>query len=105
MKRWIDTRCAAGEPGLVTCSALKRFYRDSLIDGRAQVRLLYLKADAAVLEQRLEQRTGHFMPASLLESQLATLEEPAPDEHPITVCVESTLEQTVAEALAALPRG
>ena len=44
------------------------------------------------------------MPASLLESQLKTLEEPTPDEHPITVCVESTLQQTVAEALAALPR-
>ena len=104
VKGWIDARVAAGEPGLVTCSALKRSYRDGLVDGRAQVRLLYLKANPAVLEERLEKRTGHFMPASLLESQIKTLEEPAPDEHPITVCVESTLDQTVAEALEALPR-
>ena len=104
VKGWIDARVEAGEPGLVTCSALKRSYRDGLVDGRAQVRLLYLKADPVVLEERLEKRTGHFMPASLLESQVRTLEEPAPDEHPITVCVESTLDQTVAEALQALPR-
>ena len=104
VRLWIDARIAAGEPGLVTCSALKRSYRDGLLDGRDDTRLLYLKADPAVLEERLEKRTGHFMPASLLESQLKTLEEPTPDEHPITVCVESTLQQTVAEALAALPR-
>ncbi len=104
VRRWIDARVEAQEPGLVTCSALKRFYRDGLIQGREQVRLLYLKANPVVLEARLEKRTGHFMPASLLESQLRTLEEPAPDEHPITVCVESSLDQTIAEALAALPR-
>ncbi len=104
VRRWIDARVAADEPGLVTCSALKRSYRDGLVDGRSTVRLLYLKADASVLEERLHRRTGHFMPADLLESQLATLEEPAADEYPITVCVESALAQTVAEALAALPR-
>ena len=104
VKRWIDARCEAGEPGLVTCSALKRSYRDGLIDHRPQVRLLYLQANPAVLEERLNNRTGHFMPASLLESQLRTLEEPSADEQPIRVCVESSLEQTVAEALAALPR-
>ena len=103
VRRWIDARVEAGEPGLITCSALKRRYRDGLIDGRKQVRLLYLRADPAVLRARLERRVGHFMPASLLDSQLQTLEEPAADERPITVCVESTLDQTVAEALAALP--
>ena len=102
IKGWIDARVAAGEPGLVTCSALKRSYRDGLVDHRGQVRLLYLKADPAVLQQRLEARVGHFMPASLLQSQLETFEEPASEERPIVVCVESTLDQTVAEALAAL---
>ena len=102
IKGWIDARVSAGEPGLITCSALKRSYRDGLVDHRGQVRLLYLKADPAVLKRRLEARVGHFMPASLLQSQLDTLEEPGCEERPIVVCVESTLDQTVAEALAAL---
>ena len=68
------------------------------------MRLLYLRANPAVLRARLEQRVGHFMPASLLDSQLQTLEEPAADERPITVCVESPVDETVADALAALPR-
>ena len=102
--RWIDARVAAHEPGMITCSALKRRYRDDLVRSRSQVRLLYLKADRSLLEERLRQRQGHFMPPSLLESQLDTLEEPAPDERPIEVHVEGTVEQTVAEAWAALPR-
>jgi carbohydrate kinase (thermoresistant glucokinase family) len=102
VKRWIDARVAAGEPGLITCSALKRAYRDTLVEGRQQVRLLYLKADPAILKERLEKRVGHFMPATLLESQLATLEEPSKEEQPIKVCVESKLAQTVAEALTAI---
>ena len=104
VKAWIDARVAAGEPGLVTCSALKRSYRDGLVDGRKQVRLLYLKADPKVLEERLKRRTGHFMPASLLESQLHTLQEPRADECPIVVPVDDVLELTVEHALAALRR-
>ncbi len=104
VRRWIDARVAAAEPGLITCSALKRAYRDALVGGRPQVRLLYLKADRATLSSRLQARRGHFMPAHLLDSQLATLEEPAPAEDPITVRVESTLDQTVSEALSALNR-
>ena len=105
VKAWIDARIVANEPGLVTCSALKRSYRDGLVDGRRQVRLLYLKADPKVLEARLERRTGHFMPASLLESQLHTLQEPGADEHPIIVRVDDELETTVALALEALRQG
>jgi carbohydrate kinase (thermoresistant glucokinase family) len=104
IKTWIDARVAASEPGLVTCSALRRTYRDTLVCGRSQVHLLYLKADPAVLQARLAQRTGHFMPASLLQSQLATLEEPGPDERPIVVRVDDTVEETVADTLAALPK-
>ncbi len=102
VRTWIDARVAAGEPGLITCSALKRAYRTGLIGGRANVRLLYLKADAAVLEERLRRRTGHFMPASLLESQLDTMEEPSADERPIVVPVEGELAETVRDALAAV---
>jgi carbohydrate kinase (thermoresistant glucokinase family) len=102
IKRWIDARIEAGEPGLVTCSALKRSYRNTLIDGRANVRILYLHSDEAAIEDRIQHRTGHFMPASLLESQLQTLEEPAADENPITVEVAGTVEETVSAILGAL---
>ncbi len=104
VRAWIDARVSAGEPGLITCSALKRRYRDGLVDGRCEVRLLYLKADPRVLEERLARRQGHFMPASLLESQLQTLEEPTEDERPIVVRVDATLDETVADTLAAVAR-
>lgn len=102
IKSWIDARVAAHEPGLITCSALKRAYRDYLIAGRPTVRTLYLKADRSVLERRLADRSGHFMPASLLESQLHTLEEPQPDEHPIIVSANSTPQQNLRNALSAI---
>lgn len=82
---WIDARLAAHEPGIITCSALKRAYRDRLGGLRPGVRLVFLHADRALLAERLSHRTGHFMPASLLDSQIATLEPPGPDEHPLTV--------------------
>jgi len=104
IKAWIDARLAAGEPGLVTCSALKRAYRDLLIDHRDTVRILYLHADRATIEDHLAKRTGHFMPPTLLESQLQTLEEPEPDEHPITVEVADTVGDTVRAILEALDR-
>jgi gluconokinase len=69
-------------PGIVvSCSALKRRYRDVLRDGRADLQFVYLEGTHALLEQRLGGRRGHFMPSSLLDSQLAILEPPAPDEH------------------------
>jgi gluconokinase len=68
---------------VVSCSALKRSYRDLLRSaGDPDVRFVYLKGTRALLAERMAQRRGHFMPASLLESQLGTLEEPTPDEHP-----------------------
>jgi carbohydrate kinase (thermoresistant glucokinase family) len=102
VRHWIDARIAAAEPGLITCSALKRSYRRDLVAGRTNVRLLYLKADPVVLQERLAHRSGHFMPASLLQSQLDTLEEPGPDENPIIVPVDGGLDAAVAAALAAV---
>lgn len=102
IKDWIDARVTANEPGLVTCSALKRRYRNFLIAGRSQVRVLYLKADEHVIEERIEHRTGHFMPPALLESQLHTLEEPVAEENPIVVDVEGSLEATVDAAMKAI---
>ena len=102
IRAWIDDRVAAGEHGLVTCSALKRAYRDLLVGDRGNVRLLYLQADPALLRQRLERRTGHFMPSSLLDSQLSTLEEPQEDERPLIVAVHGSVAETVADAVRAV---
>jgi gluconokinase len=67
---------------VVACSALKRSYRDLLRSGGATaVRFVYLAGSRALLAERLANRRGHFMPPALLESQLAILEEPSPDEH------------------------
>ncbi len=87
---WLDAiaGCLAGDPGarqgaVVTCSALKRRYRDRLRAAAPDLRLVFLHGDEAVLAARLAGRQGHYMPASLLPSQLATLEPPQPDEHPL----------------------
>jgi carbohydrate kinase (thermoresistant glucokinase family) len=102
VRHWIDAQLESGVSGMVTCSALKRTYRVGLVAGRPQVRLLYLKADRATLEKRLERRTGHFMPAGLLASQLETLEPPQADERPIVVEVAGGLDETVRAALTAV---
>ena len=100
---WIEDLRDQGGYGVVACSALKRSYRDIL--GRAghdTVRFVYLKGDQALVAKRITARHGHFMPPALLESQFATLEEPAPDEHPITVSIAGTPREIVNNILAAL---
>ena len=82
---WIRHRLEAGESGVVVCSALRRAYRDILIQGSRRVRLVYLDGDRALIAGRLAARHGHFMSPLLLDSQFATLEPPGPDEHPIVV--------------------
>src|SRR5450755_3428436 len=74
---WIDQRRQAGESGIVTCSALKRTYRDLLSGGRPEVLFVYLKGTVELMAHHLAGREGHFMPAALLASQFETLEEPA----------------------------
>lgn len=85
---WIDGRRAAKLPGIITCSALKRAYRWIVIGNRPEVRLIYLRGDRDLLTTRLAGRHGHFMAASLLQSQLDTLEEPTPTENPLIVDIE-----------------
>jgi gluconokinase len=81
----IDGWRARGESGVLTCSALKRSYRDVIIGDRPGVTLVYLKGSYDLIRRRMTARHEHFMPAALLDSQFATLQEPAPDEHPIIV--------------------
>lgn len=102
---WLDARRAAGEGGVVTCSALKRAYRARLLAGRPEVRLLYLQGERALIAERMAARTGHFMPPGLLDSQFATLEEPGPEEHAIILSVAPPPEAIVRAALVALGEG
>jgi len=98
---------------VLACSALKHSYRRRLgvgtkVAGQPVVRLVHLDGDAALLRERLEQRTGHFMPASLLASQCALLERPTEDEEAITVGIAPSPEiivQRITAALAGPPRG
>ena len=98
---WIEARIAAGEHGIITCSALKRHYRDIIVR-HPEVRIVYLQADRQVIQDRLARRTHHYMPASLLDSQLDTLEEPTAEEHPMVVQVHRSVEETVSDILAEL---
>jgi len=84
---WIDGQRASKQPGIVTCSALKCSYRRIIVGDRPEVRLVYLRGSQEVMADHLAKRSGHFMPASLLQSQIDTLEEPGPDEDPLIVDV------------------
>ena len=85
---WIDEQRSRGGHAIVTSSALKRSYRATVIGDRADVRLVFLKGDMALIERRLTLRRVHFMPPSLLRSQFDALEEPRADERPVTVSIE-----------------
>ena len=102
---WIDCWRQAGTSGVITCSALRRSYRDFLTRGRPEVRVVYLHGDRPVIAARLAARKGHFMPASLLDSQFAILEEPDPDEDPICIDVSRLVEDIVAEIVHELGPG
>lgn len=99
---WIDARRAAGEGGVVACSALRRAYRQALTGGRAGLRVVYLEGDRDLIRDRIAARTGHFMPAALLDSQFAALEPPGADEDPITVGIEEGPDAIVAAVVARL---
>lgn len=84
---------------VVACSALKRDYRDRLRAAAPQLTLVSLHGTPELLSARLAARHHEFMPASLLESQLATLEEPGPDEHPLSFDVAETPGEMVRSIL------
>jgi len=100
----IDAWRQAGQQGVVTCSSLRHAYRDILRSGHDDVRFVFLKGSYELLLGRMQHRQRHFMPASLLQSQFATLEEPGPDEA-ITVSIEQPVERIVADTLAQLHLG
>jgi gluconokinase len=98
----IDRVCAADERLVVGCSALRRVYRDVLVHGRTDVRLIYLDGTQEMIADRLGRRKGHFMPPGLLTSQFKTLEPPTADEHPLTVSIDAPVEAVVDDVLRQL---
>jgi carbohydrate kinase (thermoresistant glucokinase family) len=99
---WIGERLAAQQPGIITCSNLKRAYRRITIGDRRGVRLVFLKGDEHVIHDRIVRRQHRYMPSTLLRSQFETLEEPGEDEHPLIVTVHDSIAETAAELLRQL---
>jgi gluconokinase len=95
----IDRWLAAGTTVVLACSALKQRYRDILAKGRLGVRFVHLQGDKALIRSRLDRRRGHYMPATLLDSQFAALEAPA---DAITVDVTGTPEAITATIIKML---
>lgn len=97
---------AKGTGAVVACSALKRHYRDQLRDAAPGLRLVHLSGPEPLLAQRLAARSGHYMPPSLLPSQLATLEPPALDEQALILDITepaTQLAERAAQWLLELP--
>jgi gluconokinase len=101
---WIGEHEQAGRSVVVTCSALKRSYRDLLRDGHPSVWFAHVTAEPELVRDRLGSRTGHYMPASLLDSQMATLEPLAGDEPGARISGAGEPGVVVGELLAALAR-
>lgn len=99
---WIDEHGAQGKSAVITCSALKRSYRDLLREGRPGVQFCHVDVSREQLETRLEQRQGHYMPASLLQSQLDTLQPLQDDEPGVVVESKGGQEAVLAAVLEAL---
>ncbi len=87
---------------VVACSALKRAYRDLLRERIGRVGFVFLDPSRAALEARVASREGHYMPASLLQSQIDTLERPGPDEDVVRAASSGHAEEALEEALAGI---
>lgn len=98
----IDRVCAADERAVIACSALKRAYRDILVHGRCDVRIVCLGGTETLIADRLAARKGHFMPPELLASQFKTLERPEANERSITVSIDAPVERIVDDIVSQL---
>lgn len=98
IRDWLSGQTALGRASIVTCSALRRVYRDVLREADGTVRFIHLSGEPELLKERLDDRSGHFMPAALLRSQYDTLEELDADENGIVVSVADSPE-TITEVI------
>lgn len=103
--RELQSARSAGEDIVVTCSALKNIYREKLRSaGGEPLYIVFLKGSPELLASRMGARKGHFMPASLLQSQLATLESPEGEANVVTVDIDATLPEIVEDAIGKLKK-
>ena len=100
---WMDECTAQGESAVVTCSALKRSYRDLLLAGRPDAQMVFLSVSPEVIARRLDARHGHFFPAELAASQFDILEPPQPDERAVTVLPTGDLDSMADAIMAMVP--
>jgi gluconokinase len=98
----IDRICKASEHAVIACSALKRAYRDVLVHGRGDVRIVFLNGTRPLIADRLAVRKDHFMPPGLLDSQFKTLEPPEASENPVIVSIDAPVEAIVDDVLRQL---
>lgn len=98
----IDRVAAANGHVVIACSALKRSYRDILIHGRHDAKIVFLDGSEDLIAARLQKRKGHFMPPGLLASQFATLEPPAADERVVSVPIDADVESIVSDIVRRL---
>jgi gluconokinase/shikimate kinase len=94
---WIRAHTASGIPGVITCSALKKRYRD-VLRGEGVV-FVFLEGTKDRISDRLASRHGHFMPPALLASQFEALEAPTEDENFISLCVTATPAEEAQEVI------
>ena len=102
---WIDDLRATGRNGIVTCSALKKRYRDVIVGDRPDVALVYLKGSRELIGARMAARQHHFMPPAPLDSQFAALEEPGEDERPLVMPVDLPKDEIERRVLGELGLG
>ncbi|HEV2251695.1 MAG TPA: gluconokinase [Streptosporangiaceae bacterium] len=102
---WMDERIASGESAVVTCSALRRAYRDALLGGRPQARMIFLSVDREEAARRLATRHGHFFGPGLVGSQFDALEPPQPDEPRVTVVPSGPDPEQAVTAIIAVVQG
>ena len=102
---WIDAMRSRGQRCVVTCSALKRAYRQRLAGGHHDVRFVYLKGSYELIASRLAARRHEYMPPTLLRSQFDALEEPGEEEHPLVVSIEPPADAIVATIVERLRLG
>jgi gluconokinase len=102
IRDWVTEMDLAGQPTVVSCSALRRAHRDVLREASGRVVFVHLSGSKEVIHDRLVRRSGHFMPPELLNSQLATLEGLGTDEEGVTLDVEAMPSELVTEAIERL---
>lgn len=102
IRDWIRRQADEGRSTVITCSALKRRYRDILREAGIPVRFVQLSGDPKLVGKRIAARKGHYMPPSLLASQFADLEPLQPDEDGVLVSVAGAPDTVTAQALTAL---